>query len=144
VRLFHYTCRHSLGGIISARGTLRPNPFAGRQIVMERAGFHGYAYPVVWVTDVDVVCREDAAKIGLQAKPGSELTCDRVQWRFLVPNVGLVPWTEWADRHHDEWAPPAYRALLEAAEGAEPARWWVAAKPVPGCRLDQRYRAPRW
>lgn len=144
MRFFHYTCQHSIAGILADRGTLRPNPFAGRQISMERAGFHGYAYPVVWVTDVDVACREDAARIGLQAKAGSPLTCDRLEWRFVVPKVGFMPWAEWADCHHDQWAPLEYRRLLEAAEGADPKHWWVSPVAIAGARLDERYRGVTW
>jgi hypothetical protein len=143
-KFYHYACHHSVEDILACRGTLVPNPYAGFQPkVMAEARRLGldnvavYVFPVVWVTDVDVCSLEDAVKIGLSQSPLSH--CNRTEFRFLVPNVGLVPWERWADQN---LAPEQaeFRSLLEDREGgAEPDRWWVSSKPVAGCRLDEGY-----
>lgn len=139
-RLWHYCCEHSVGRIAADRGTLRPNPNVGRQAVMDRLGFEGFAYPVVWVTDVDVRSRADAALVGLAQLGGNITGCDRTGWRYLVPRVGVVPWASWADEHAGEYAPAEWRQLLEASTGADVARWFVCPVPIAGARLDERYR----
>lgn len=127
-RLWHYTCEHSVAAIAADRGTLRPNPKAGRQEFVD-----AWVYPVVWLTDVDVQSHVDACVIGL----GNRVTdCDRTGWRYIVPRVGVVPWAAWADAHAD----PGHRYLLELAPGADAARWWVCPGPIAGARLDERYR----
>lgn len=152
-RYWHYTCSHWVRKIVSDRGTLRPNPQAGPQPkIAERARELGigeaviamaaYAYPVAWVTDVDVRDHRDAMKIGLGQLEGDLTDCFRVEYRFIVPNVGLVPWRRWADEH----SPPEkaeYRELLETAYDADPDRWWVVDHPLPGCRLDLTFHAVR-
>jgi hypothetical protein len=143
VRLWHYACDHGVADIVADRGTLRPNPFAGRQIKLAAEGFDAFAYPVVWLTDVDVRTRDDAKLIGLSGLSGL-IRCNRVGYRFVVPRVGVVTWAEWADKHAEQWGPPEYRGLLETAPGADPSRWWVAPQPVAGARLDEHYRGPRW
>ena len=134
VRFYHYTCRHSVEAIVADKGTLRPNPNAGwQEKVRQLTGERAYTFPVVWVTDVDVRTRSDAVLTGL-SQPGDNITkCLRVEFRFIVPNVGLVPWREWSK----EAPEPGYRALLESA--GDPGRWWVSGKPIRGCRLDQAY-----
>jgi hypothetical protein len=139
VRLYHYACGHSVRKILDDRGTLRPNPFAGRQLKLAEEGFDAFAYPVVWLTDVAVRSRDDALALGLGGLSGV-IECNRVEFRFVVPKVGVVTWESWADAHALEWGPPGYRELLEAADGADPARWWVAAHPVSGARLDENYK----
>lgn len=154
MRFYHYACRHSIHDILAAKGTLRPNPNPGRQpLIAERARKLGmdaemaWVWPVVWVTDVDVHTREDAHLIGLGqlntiGMKGELTDCLRVQFRFIVPNVGLHPWKEWADAHvQPENA--ENRRLLEISYGADPTRWWVSDKPITGCRLDQSYHASR-
>jgi hypothetical protein len=148
-RFYHYTCKHSIGKILANKGTLVPNTTPGFQPkVMARAKELGlgdelcYAYPVVWLTDVDVMTHNDAMKIGLGQLEGDLTDCFRVEFRFIAPNVGLMSWQNYKDILVDE-APPGYRDLLEATAGADPSRWWVSVKPVTGCRLDQTYHAMR-
>jgi hypothetical protein len=146
-RFFHYCCRHSVNGILDAKGTLVPNPHPGRQTVTEaRAKAWGlgdefvWVYPVVWVTDVDVMSRDDAMLVGLGQVGGDLTDCFRVEFRFIVPNVGLQPWTEWADANvGPELA--KHRQALETCYGADPSHWWVSDKALTGCRIDQGYHA---
>jgi hypothetical protein len=147
VRYLHYCCRHSVGPILKSGGVLKPNTSPGFQPkVVARAKELGmdealcYAYPVVWVTDVDVRTHSDAMKIGLGQLEGNLTDCFRVEFRFIVPNVGLMTWEQYKAAQPDE-APPGYRDLLEDAAGADPSRWWVSTRPVTGCRLDQTYHA---
>ena len=149
-RWWHYACRHSVGPILKGGGILLPNKSPGLQPkVIARAKELGlgdevtcYAYPVVWVTDVDVKTSSDAMKIGLGQLEGDLTDCFRVEFRFRVPNVGLMAWANYKDILVDE-APPGYRDLLESSAGADPSRWWVSVKPISGCRLDQTYHAVR-
>jgi hypothetical protein len=153
-RFLHYSCGHWVRKIVAEGGTLRPNAKAGVQpqvaakarslgIAEDVIEMAAWAYPVVWVTDVDVNSQRDAQLIGLGQLAGMDVTdCFRVEYRFIVPNVGLHPWKEWADAN----SPPeraVYRALLESADEADPDRWWVSDKPLTGCRLDLRYHAVR-
>lgn len=95
---------------------------------------------MIWLTDVDVNNHADAKVIGLGQLMGNLTDCLRVEFRFIVPNVGLVPWREWADQNvkpeHAE-----VRASLEDAEGCDPSRWWVSDKALSGARIDQGYHA---
>jgi hypothetical protein len=133
VRFYHYTCRHSIEGILAAGGELRPNPAPGWQRKVA-----SYTFPVVWVTDVEIRSRADAALVGLAQLAGDLTHCDRVAFRFLVPNVGIRPWAVWADDNADV----QIRALLETSPGADPARWFVSPVPIAGARLDERYQRP--
>lgn len=150
-RFWHYTCRHSINGILANKGTLRPNQAAGPQpkvaakarelgIAEDIIQMSAYAYPVVWVTDIDVRTHQDAKVIGLGQIYGDMTDCLRIEFRFIVPNVGLVPWKIWGPDH----TPPEreeYRDLLETADGVEPEHWWVSERPIGGCRLDTSYHA---
>lgn len=148
-RLWHYTCTHGINGIVKARGTLKPNQMTGfqpkvaarfRELFGEDQDMHAYVWPVVWVTDVDVQTRGDACLLGLGQLEGNLTDCFRIEFRFRVPNVGLVPWKQWADEHV---LPGEPRKLLESAAGCDPTRWWVSDKPITGCALDTRYHAVR-
>jgi hypothetical protein len=147
-KYYHYTCRHSIHKILAGKGTLVPNTQPGFQPkVMAKAREIGlpenvisYAYPVVWATDIDVREHADARKIGLGQLLGDLTNCYRVEFRFIVPNVGLVPWAKWGPAN----TPPEmeeYRDLLETADGVDPEHWWVSEKPITGCRLDTSYHA---
>ena len=130
MRLYHYTCEHSVSSIIAERGLLRPNPHEGPSKLIEGA----YTFGVIWLTDIDARTIDDVRALGLTGVSG--LTqCNRTGWRFVVPRVGVVPWSEYADSISVD---PEYRAALEA-EGCAPTRWWVARKPISGARLDERY-----
>jgi hypothetical protein len=131
VKLYHYACRHSVNGILESRGELRPNPETGWQKKVQ-----SFVFPVVWLTDVDIRSRDDAALVGLAQLGGDITGCLRVEFRFIVPNVGVLPWARWAEDNAD----PVVRRLLEESPGADPARWFVSPGPVRGSRLDQRYR----
>jgi hypothetical protein len=147
MKLYHYCCQHTVQGILASKGTLKPNPHPGRQFATEKRaqewGLEEYpiwVYPVVWVTDVDVHTRNDAMLVGLGQVEGNLTNCFRVEFRFLVPNVGLQPWKEWADAN----VPPEleeHRGFLETGYGVDPAHWWVSPKPITGCRLDHTYHA---
>lgn len=149
MKFYHYCCRHSIQGILAAKGTLNPNPNPGRQPLTEerakRWGMEEYpiwVYPVVWVTDVDVRDRADAMLVGLGQVEGNLTDCFRVEFRFIVPNVGLRTWADWADAN----VPldlAEHRKFLETGLGVDPARWWVSPNPVRGCRLDHNYHAMR-
>jgi hypothetical protein len=149
MKFYHYACQHSVGSILKDKGTLRPNQHAGRQPLTEaRAKSWGlgeqmvWVYPVVWVTDVDVHDRGDAMLVGLGQVEGNMTDCFRVEFRFIVPNVGLRPWKDWADANVPVDL-AQHRRFLETGLGVDPARWWVSDKPISGCRLDQGYHGMR-
>jgi hypothetical protein len=149
MKFYHYCCRHSIEGILASKGTLNPNPHPGRQpLVEERAKKWGlgelpiWVYPVVWLTDVDVRSRADAMLVGLGQAEGNLTDCFRVEFRFIVPNVGLRTWADWADAN----VPldlAEHRKFLETGLGVDPSRWWVSSRPINGCRLDHGYHAKR-
>jgi hypothetical protein len=148
-RYFHYTCRHSIHGILNSKGTLVPNPHPGRQpVTEERAKQWGmneqmvWVYPVVWTTDVDVHTRHDAMLVGLGQVEGNLTDCFRVEFRFIVPNVGLRPWKDWADQNVSPDL-ARHRQFLETGYGVDPGRWWVSPHPITGCRLDHSYHAKK-
>lgn len=144
MRLWHYTCSHSIQGILGSNGTLRPNPNAGVQprvtALAKSLGHEGApirALPLVWLTDVYVKTHEDAALIGLK---GLFTECDRVEYRFRVPSSTAIQWwPTWAEANLDA-EDEVFRSLLEM--GCLPHRWWVAARPISGCRLDETYLPP--
>lgn len=134
MKLYHYTCRHSIYDIVEQGGTLKPNPAPGWQKKVA-----SFSFPVVWLTDVDVRSRDDAKLIGLAQLAGDITNCYRIAWRLIVPNVGVVPWSDWADENADNMI----RFSLEESPGADPDRWFVCPGPISGARLDEHYRAPR-
>jgi hypothetical protein len=148
-KFWHYACSHSVHAILADKGTLKPNNHPGRQPLTEaRAkalGMEDYpiwVYPVVWVTDVDVQSRDDAMLVGLGQVEGNITDCFRVEFRFIVPNVGLQTWEDWADANVGPGL-AEHRHLLETGLRVDPTRWWVSPKPLRGCRLDQSYHAKR-
>lgn len=153
-RFYHYACSHSITKILKGGGTLIPNRGTGfqpkvaarfRELFPGRpdTDMQAFVWPVIWVTDVDVRTEADARLIGLGQLEGNLTDCYRVEYRFLVPNVGIAPWRQWADEHIVEPDECEARGLLETAYGCDPERWWVADKPITGCRLDQHYHAVR-
>jgi hypothetical protein len=134
MRLYHYTCRHSIFAIVEQGGTLKPNPAPGWQKRVP-----SFSFPVVWLTDVDVRSRDDARLIGLAQLGGNITDCYRIEWRLIVPRVGVVPWSDWADENADHMI----RFSLEESPGADPEHWFVAPRPISGARVDEHYRAPR-
>jgi hypothetical protein len=139
-RLYHYTCDHSLDKILAC-GYLRPPPGGVQRKVEHITGFRVIALSVVWLTDIDVANEEDVEVLGLGAHSGL-ITCDRVEFRFRVPSSAGEWWPEYADRAVAAGQLSAtYRADLELER--EPKRWWVSTGPIPGVRLDERYRPPR-
>jgi hypothetical protein len=131
MRLYHYTCDHSINAILDEGGTLKPNPAPGWQRKVP-----SFVFPVVWTTDVDIRTREDAQLVGLAQLAGNLTNCYRTQYRLIVPRVGVVPWEEWADENADHMI----RLLLEDSPGADPSRWFVSPMPIRGARLDEHYR----
>jgi hypothetical protein len=129
-RLFHYTCEHGIDRIVAERGLLRPNPKPGRQEY-----FDTWVYPVVWLTDLDVVTDEDVHRVGLGRESGL-IRCNRVAWRFIVRCPWAVWWPTWADANNVD---VGFRRDLE--QDRSPQHWWVSEKPIPGVRLDEGYLA---
>lgn len=144
MRLWHYTCSHSIQGIVSSSGMLRPNPNAGVQPrVTALAASLGEqtvirSLPLVWLTDIYVETLGDAARIGLL---GMFTECNRVEYRFRVPgSTNIHWWPTWADSHLTSEDDATLRSLLEL--GCQPQRWWVADVPLRGARLDETYVSP--
>lgn len=106
MRLYHYTCRHSLAGI-RADGLLRVN----RQPVLD-------GLELVWLTDLET---PDRAALGLTSRV---LQCDRTEHRVKV-DAGAVHWPVFARQ-----LPATQRRSLELAPGALPMHWYVSEQPV--------------
>lgn len=109
--LYHYTCAHSVPGILRAGMVLRPHEHP----LLPELG------PVVWLTDLAPLARPRAVGLG----PG-RLACDRTEFRFdatATDIAGLSWWPRVRDR-----CQPRVVAQLEAF--GWPERWWIATEPV--------------
>lgn len=116
---YHWTCVHSAAKIermevpmiltLTAQG-VRVLPAAKPMWVIS------------WFTDLDAAPR---LGLGLTSR---NLRCNRTAVRFRVIPEDVPLLTRWAAyrRSHPQ---PLWRSL-EEAEGALPAHWWVATKPV--------------
>lgn len=112
--LRHFTCAHThatLGdeGVLLPGATLRPDRLASW------APSH-----YVWATNLRLPLRE---ALGLTS---NYTHCDRTEYRYLIDPDDqhlFVPWVKIRRtvEHHQ---------LLESAEGARPAHWWVSPEPV--------------
>ncbi|WP_144070235.1 hypothetical protein [Nonomuraea indica] len=106
--MWHYTCGHGAAGI-QRDGMVKPHlhPLLG--------------VPVAWFTDLGPAHR---LELGLTS---DRLSCDRMEHRFTVADVGPL-----------QWWPKAARLLrlsrpvrTELEQGRLPAHWWVSFDPVP-------------
>jgi hypothetical protein len=112
MRLYHYTCEHSMRGIRQA-GTVRPNRHALLPAVP----------PLIWLTDLAAPHKE---ALGLT---GRHTQCDRTAHRLVVDTDdtdGVLHWPDAARRWH---IPRPVRDLLEAG-GALPMHWYVTTEPI--------------
>lgn len=110
LRLFHYTCGHSLDGIQESRFLLRPWGAPGRP-------------QLVWLTDLDFPDREG---LGLTSRL---IACDRTRYRFTVHPQSATPVEHWSTARRR--FRPTYVEALEKARGAKPEHWWISREPVP-------------
>jgi hypothetical protein len=109
--LYHYTCLHSVPGILRAGMVLRPHVHP----LLPELG------PVVWLTDLAPLV--EPRVIGID--PESPL-CDRTEFRFdamATDIAGLVWWPRARGR-----CQPGVVADLE--QFGWPERWWIAREPV--------------
>lgn len=125
--LWHYTCTHRISEI-GETGILLPPLY---QLAAIPDWLPRDAYPLlglVWATDMDPPQR---LALGLT---DHTIACDRTTARYAVPASAFTRWGRW--RH---LMPPWLVDELELANGAQPARWWVADRPVPGAVLDKEW-----
>lgn len=109
--LYHYTCAHSVPGILRDHMVLRPHEHP----LLPELG------PVIWFTDLDTITQPEV--VGLTSRT---LRCDRTEFRFQAPasSIGGLSW----------W--PLVRERCREAVVADlerygwPTRWWVATEPV--------------
>ena len=119
--LWHYTCAH-VAGKIGRRGMLIPHP----QLLLPGAP------RLIWLTDVDGV--DGRESVGLTSVM---LTCDRMQFRYIVRDADVRPFRAYADAQG--WASVDWLRTLVWNQGpVEPARWWVLAHATLGT-LDRAY-----
>jgi hypothetical protein len=116
--LYHFTCDHGRQGI-GKRGRLQPhiNPLLGCK--------------VVWLTTQALPSREQT---GLTSR---YLTCDRMQFRYVVSGIGVAACEPWLTSSVRK----AAGAVVEDLESfGDPENWWIARRPVTA-RLDRTYVA---
>lgn len=128
MKLFHYTCRHSLSGL-KLDGRLLPH---AHPLMPDTE-------PMVHLTDLDYPMRD---ALGLTSRI---IRCDRTEFRVVVETDAAVHWPVFA-----RTIPRSARVELESAEGARPIHWYIATVPVPivcwepvGGRPAEQYRRPR-
>lgn len=106
--LYHYTCFHGNAAIIGDLGEIKPGPDG-----------------LVWLTDMRVPIRD---ALGLTSR---YITCDRMAYRWQVEIVPEIAWwPRWLRQASPEWK--KWGRMLEMADGARPAHWYVAEIPVLG------------
>lgn len=108
MRLYHYTCSHSVPGIERDRWLKgQPWPF------LPEAG------PLVHLTDMEW---PDRAALVLTSQT---LRCDRTEYRVTVSAGTAEHWPVFA-----RTIPRDVREALESADGARPMHWWVSRLPA--------------
>lgn len=108
MKLYHYTCGHSIESIRKQRWVL-PNGHP----LLPSAG------PLVHLTDL-----EEPDRIGL-GLTSYTLNCDRTEYRVTVSTFDAVRWPEFARS-----LSRTIRDRFENYPGALPMHWWVASTPV--------------
>jgi hypothetical protein len=112
MRLYHYTCEHSMRGIRQA-GTIRPNA----HVLLPAMP------PLIWLTDLDAPHKE---ALGLT---GTYTQCDRTAHRLPVTaGADVLHWPD-AARQWRCCIPRPVRGLLEAG-GTLPMHWYVTTEPI--------------
>lgn len=127
VKLYHYTCRHSLDGI---RETGLVYPAVKMRVAkdlprpLERK--FNMVGQLVWLTDLASITGLNRNMIGLTM--GTLVKCDRTEHRFEVigEDVPIFQWAELRVR----W-PVDIVTDLETLPGARPEHWFVSRGPVP-------------
>lgn len=114
MKLYHYTCTHSLAGI-RKDGRLKGNPHP----LLRQLG------PLIWLTDLD---SPDRDALGLTSKI---IACDRTQFRASVEfdpltDEDVMHWPAFARRLRR-----MDREMFEAVPGVRPVHWYVALQPFP-------------
>ena len=116
MRLFHYTCEHGRAGI-GDNGWLRPaQTFWGGE-------------PLIWLTDMDV---PDRVGLGLTSHI---LSCDRLDYRYVVEALAAYPWLTSPFRIAAPWFAVV---ALEGIEGVKPHHWFVSDRRLRA-RFDTGY-----
>lgn len=110
---YHYTCDHGHDGL-TADPYVRPGATLTKRAVPWTAS-------VAWFTDLEMPLK---AALGLT----SIITkCDRTEFCYEVTDPStLVRWPVFA-----RTLPRGYREMIERADGARPAHWWISHEPVP-------------
>lgn len=117
--LWHYTCEHGRSGL-GKSGLLIPaisQPGVDPTLVPVD---HRWLLELSWATDLDAPV---IASLGLT---NLTIRCQRWRHRYRVLDAEkFEPWHRFARRlDYSE------RALVEAADGAMPAHWWVTSEPA--------------
>lgn len=107
MKLYHYTCSHSVPGI-ERDGVLKGRPWP----------FWPQAGPLVHLTDLDWPDRD---ALGLTSHT---LGCDRTEYRVTV-DAEAEHWPVFA-----RTLPRAVRFALEDGPGRRPMHWYVGTMPV--------------
>lgn len=114
MKLYHYTCAHSVPGIEKDRWLKgRAWPF------LPEAG------ELVHLTDLDV---PDRAALQLTSYT---LNCDRTEYRVTCWTTEAIHWPKFA-----RTIPVDVRRELEDEPGALPMHWYVCRMPVAVLRVD--------
>jgi hypothetical protein len=112
MRLYHYTCEHSMRGIRQA-GTIRPNPHPLLPAVP----------PLIWLTDLAAPHKE---ALGLA---GRYIRCDRTAHPLPAGTADTDGVLHWPDAARRWRIPRPVRDLLEAG-GTLPMHWYVTTEPI--------------
>lgn len=118
--LYHYTCEHAARAL-GYRGMLRPNAHPLLRNVR-----------LVWLTDMDI---PDRVGLGLTS---DSLSCDRLNFRYVVDVSDAVRWLDWCRGRGDVGSLAVH--LLESG-GRQCHHWFVLERSTLGVR-DRNYVNP--
>lgn len=109
--LYHYTCCHSVPGILRAGMVLYPHEHP----LLPELG------PVVWLTDLEALTNVRA--VGLTSET---IGCDRTEFRFAATATDIAG-LSWWPRVRGRCRP---RVVDDLEAFGWPERWWIATEPV--------------
>lgn len=121
MRLYHYTCAHSINGLRRTHSLMpNRNPVLG-------------GLELAWLTDLD---QPDVNGLGLTSHL---ISCRRTEYRVVVeaePDVQVIHWPAFAREllRHERYR-TGVLALHEPA-GVLPMHWWVSSSALPVVELE--------
>lgn len=118
--LYHYTCEHAAAKIVK-----------NGQLVGWPHRFLPLIGPIIWLTDLDQVARDEKGLDPLGLAPIQlKHKCDRLGWRVDVDIAEPIRWASWA-RRHPAITKTQVTSVETNARGTLIAHWYISLERVP-------------